>query len=351
MRARLLLVCAGTFAGLLLAEATLRLLGVGPPGAPRRVIYAGQSKEWCCGPELVLGGVHRFEPGSSFSHCYSGGGGGDFDTQGCVTYRINGQGYRGADFEREKPADAYRIVILGDSFTFGEGTPESQIYPTLLGTALRARRVDGRRIEVINLGVPGDDIRDALVTYRNFARRLKPDWVVLQWNTNDFPSSAVRRDHLRLIGARYRELFASVEALHWSRLLSFVYARIQMLRLSRELIATTKEDAEGGRESFAEIGRVRRLAVEDGAGFLVLAFPELIRFDAYPYAALLELLHEYCRSERIPLIDLLPALSAHRDRELWVHETDHHPNRLAHAIAAGELLEGIERLLPEGARE
>ncbi len=346
LRARVLLLVAGTCVGLLLAEAAVRLLGLGPPPAPRRVVHAGVSKEWCCGPRLEVGGVHRYEAGSSFSHCYSGVAGGDFDANGCVDYRINGHGYRGPDFRRQKPGDVYRVVLLGDSFTFGEGTPEPLIYPTLLGDVLRGRGAGGRRIEVVNLGIPGNDLRESRLTYQGFGRRLDPDLVVFQWNTNDFPAPNVQEDHLRLIGARYREIYGRAEALRWSHLLSFAYVRLAMGQLSRELIATTREEALTGRYRFDEIGRMHRIAERDGAGFVVLAFPELIRFDDYPYAAILELLREYCRSEGIALIDLLPALSAHPDHELWVHETDHHPNRIAHAIAARELAQGLDALLP-----
>jgi lysophospholipase L1-like esterase len=338
VRGKLLLLVAGTLAGLLLAELSVRLLGLGPPAAPRRVVYRGESREWCCGPEVVLGGVHRFEPNASFAHCYG--------EDGCVTYHINAEGYRGPDFRVEKPADVYRVVILGDSFTFGEGTPDALVYPALLEEALRERRAGGRRVEVLNLGMPGDDVGDALSIYRGYARRLAPDVVVLQWNTNDFPSLRVKRDHVQLIGTRYREVFANAEALRWSRLLSFGYTRLRRWQLSRELVAATRSEVETSKEPFAAIGRLRHHAVQGGARFVVLAFPELIRFDAYPYAALLELLAEYCARQGIALIDLLPALSAHRDRELWVHETDHHPNPLAHAIAARELAKGLEALLP-----
>ncbi|MEN8160204.1 MAG: hypothetical protein ABFS41_09050, partial [Myxococcota bacterium] len=84
MRAKLLLLCVGTAAALLLAEGVVRLLGFGPPPAPRRVVYDGQEKEWCCGPRFQVDGVHRYETGRSFSHCYSGSVGGDFDADGCV---------------------------------------------------------------------------------------------------------------------------------------------------------------------------------------------------------------------------------------------------------------------------
>jgi lysophospholipase L1-like esterase len=244
------------------------------------------------------------------------------------------------DFAGEKPSDVFRIVILGDSFTFGEGTPEHLTYPALLGRELASVRVDGRRIEVINLGIPAEDTSSELGTYFRFARHLNPDWVILQWNTNDFPSSEVQEDHLRLIGARYRELFSGTEG-SWSHLLRFVRTRARMWQISRDLIATTIRDVEAETSSFEHIARMRQAVEEDRAGFTVAAFPELIRFDGYPYAAILHLLREFCRSRQIPFVDILPGLSVHRDRDLWVHETDHHPNPIAHAIAAQALLEGL----------
>jgi hypothetical protein len=70
----------------------------------------------------------------------------------------------------------------------------------------------------------------------------------------------------------------------------------------------------------------------------VLIFPELIRFDDYPYGELIDQVRVYCEARRIEVVDLLPLLSAHRDRDLWVHESDHHPNPAAHELAARALL-------------
>jgi hypothetical protein len=335
---KILLVCGGLLVGFLIAEGVARAFGLGVMPSPRRVIYAGKSEEWCCGPEVMVGNVHRFEPNTTFEHCYSGRKRDYFDERGCVTYQLNRWGYRTDDFAIEKPNDVYRVVILGDSFTFGEGTPAPLVYPALLNAALRERRVDGRRIEIINLGVPDEDGESELATYQEFARSLSPDWVILQWNTNDVPLSTVQRDHLRLIGRQYRELFSAGNPYSWSRVLSMLYFSKRSQAISRDVIATTKQEAEKGRSSFAAIGRIRQAVEADHADFTVLAFPELIRLDDYPYATIVDLLQDYCRMVDIPLVNLLPALSAHRDRELWVHETDHHPNRIAHAIAAKELV-------------
>ncbi len=332
-----MLATGGALAALLMSEAAVRILGVGAIPSPRRVVIDGHSREWCCGPEVMAGNVHRFIPGSSFKHCYDGGAVSDLDADGCVTYRINSQGYRGAEFGTPKPAGAYRIVILGDSFTFGEGTPEQLTYPRVLQDAWRSRPIDGRRVEVINLGVPNEDSGTELTTYRDFARGLSPDWLIVQWNTNDVPISAVQKDHVRLIGRQYRDLYADADRYKWSRLLVILYERWRAAAISNELMTTTRADAEGARASLEDLGRIAELARADGSRFTVLAFPELIRFDAYPYAAILTLLEEFCRARTIELVNLLPALSTHRDRDLWVHPTDHHPNRVAHALAAREL--------------
>jgi lysophospholipase L1-like esterase len=337
----LALACGGALAALLVAEVMLRLLGIGEIAYPRRVVYAGQSREWCCGPEVMVGQTHRFQPGERFQHCYSSARP-YFDASGCVTYRINQWGYRGADFARAKPPGVYRIVLLGDSFTFGEGTPDASIYSAVLDAALRERQIDGRHVEIVNLGMPAEDSGTELVTYREFARTLAPDRVVVQWHTNDFPSTAVQKDHLRLIGMQYREMFSSAADYRWSRLLSALYLRSRMPAISRDLVATTRAELDAGRASFDDIGRLRQLTATDGAAFTLLIFPEIIRFTDYPYAAIVEALRAYCVTEGIAVVDLLPALRKHRDADLWVHDTDHHPNPVAHAIAAEELLKTLK---------
>ena len=335
------LAAAGILAALTVAEIMARLLGLGDVPSPRRIVYGGQSREWCCGPEVMSGGTHRYQPGATFQHCYSSARP-YFDAQGCVTYHINEWGYRGGGFTRATPPGVYRIVMLGDSFTFGEGTPDALIYSSLVAGALRDGRIDGRQAEVINLGMPAEDSGTELTTYREFARSLGPDRVVLQWHTNDFPSTGVQKDHVRLIGVRYRETFANAADYRWSRLLSALYVRARMRAISRDLIATTRAELDEGRASFDDIGRLRQLVTADGAAFTVLIFPELVRFGDYPYAAIVDALRAYCEQERIPVVDLLPALATHRDADLWVHETDHHPNPVAHAIAATELLKTLK---------
>jgi len=70
-------------------------------------------------------------------------------TGGSVTVRINSRGYRGPEYPWDTPA-GFRILALGDSFTFGFGVEEEATYPARLERALA-----GRHVEVINTGLAG----------------------------------------------------------------------------------------------------------------------------------------------------------------------------------------------------
>jgi hypothetical protein len=76
----------------------------------------------------------------------------------------------------------------------------------------------------------------------------------------------------------------------------------------------------------------------------LVMFPELYRLKGgYPFLEIHALVKESCRRLGIPFLDLLDTSRGHDPESLWVHPSDHHPNEIAHALAA----EGIERFLQE----
>lgn len=78
-----------------------------------------------------------------------------------------------------------RVVVLGDSLTYGDGEPDrARVYPRLLEDALRAR-VAPRSLEVLSLAVPGywTGQERRLLEARGLS--LDPDLVLLQFCLND----------------------------------------------------------------------------------------------------------------------------------------------------------------------
>lgn len=102
-----------------------------------------------------------------------------------VPVRINSLGFRDTrDYTLAKPAGTFRIIVLGDSVTFGHGTLNETTYPYLLEQRLKEWRPDVAW-EVWNLGVPGYNTRDELAYLKEVGQRYAPDLVIVGFYPND----------------------------------------------------------------------------------------------------------------------------------------------------------------------
>lgn len=102
-----------------------------------------------------------------------------------VPVKINALGFRDPrEYAIEKPPGTFRIIVLGDSVTFGHGSLYEATYPYLLEQRLRAWR-PGVRWEVWNLGVPGFSTRDELTYLHMIGDRYAPDLVIVGFYVND----------------------------------------------------------------------------------------------------------------------------------------------------------------------
>jgi hypothetical protein len=99
---------------------------------------------------------------------------GEFDTR----ININSLGYRGKDFNAAK-GDARRVLVIGDSFTFGWGVNDEETYPSRLQDLLAAQ-APSTRIEVINAGFAACYSPDTYYLYlKTEGLALQPDLIVV----------------------------------------------------------------------------------------------------------------------------------------------------------------------------
>jgi hypothetical protein len=92
-------------------------------------------------------------------------------------FKCNARGFRTHEYARAKAPRTYRVLALGDSFTFASGVvPHERMWHTLVGDRLRTRR--GGPVEVINLGVNGVGPRFALRLFELEGASLAPDLVL-----------------------------------------------------------------------------------------------------------------------------------------------------------------------------
>ncbi len=99
----------------------------------------------------------------------------------------NSQGLREAKFIAEKHPGTFRIVVIGDSITFGQGVNEKETYPRVLEQQLREKS-GWKNCEVVNVSRRGAGPGEYLRYLRLAIRKLNPDLIVLGFYTlNDCP--------------------------------------------------------------------------------------------------------------------------------------------------------------------
>jgi lysophospholipase L1-like esterase len=103
----------------------------------------------------------------------------EFDVQ----VDTNSLGLRGPEVTVPKPADRYRVLVLGDSFSFGWGVEFKDAWVTRLARELQTP--DGRSVEVVDAGVPGWSPPQEFVFLEQRGLDLQPDLVLWQLCSND----------------------------------------------------------------------------------------------------------------------------------------------------------------------
>jgi hypothetical protein len=120
------------------------------------------------GPDRELGWVLR--PGIV----------GRVSTETPQVIHINSRGFRDDERSYEKPANTFRIAVLGNSWTEALQVPMDKTYTALLQQQLSQNHcVPGKRIEVLNFGVAGYSTAQELLLLQKKVWNYHPDLILL----------------------------------------------------------------------------------------------------------------------------------------------------------------------------
>lgn len=262
-----------------------------------------------------------------------------------VEYRINREGLRGPETTLEKPAGTARVAVLGDSIAFGYWVAESDAFPRQLEAMLAEVRGAGRRVEVLNLGVPGYNLDQEIERLRTKGLELSPDVVIVAFCLNDLEGifsyelglvqDRAERGHSAL-GRIREELLAHSLLFSWIEYrVSELQARREFVRAKNPLAGPLYEQAVSQQQA-ALAGRfavLEALLAARGIRGLVAVFPVLgTRFERYPYRDLHRAVVEAAEGAGLAAVDLLDCYSAYDFRDLRVDVV--HPSPLGHRVAA-----------------
>jgi len=147
--------------------------------------------------------------------------------------RINSLGFRDQEYALNKDKNTFRVVVLGDSTTFGLGVNSiAKTYHTLLEEKLNNDFDGTMNYEVINGGVTGYTSYQGLQVYKHKLSRFEPDVVLFYFGIND-PIRRFYLDDKQVLG---RSDFGS----HHSRLKNILGASSFFKAVMPKIISDTK---------------------------------------------------------------------------------------------------------------
>ena len=100
----------------------------------------------------------------------------------------NRYGFRGKEFDPQKPDGVFRIVAIGASTTYGVANSDENTYPAQLERMIRESGRDD--VEVLNAGVTGYTTTETFVNFYLRVLDLDPDMIIFYQARNDvFPQA------------------------------------------------------------------------------------------------------------------------------------------------------------------
>ena len=222
-----------------------------------------------------------------------------------------------------------KVLLLGDSFTEGQGVPEPQALPAVLPEALAAA---GLEAQVASLGISGVNIDEEAVLFELLGTGLAPDVVVQVWVLNDIylPVSGDVVDFI----TDHRAERPPTGWKSWDTVASLWTLRTVTAEMTRAYQQAYRPGQPGFDEGVDYLRILGARGEAAGARMVLVVFPLLTRLDDYPFVAAHQDLAEAARAAGYEVVDLLEVFAGMDERELWVHPADQHPNARALALAA-----------------
>jgi hypothetical protein len=273
------------------------------------------------------------------------------------------------------PARTVDVVAAGDSFTVGAGMTQPATWPAQLEMLLNRDRTAGLHVRVLNAGVAGYNVRQIRLFANELSSTLSPRVVLLglltsrYWRLRDpygyFHGVAVRQSdvpRIAVIGrtmvrpAIQTEPWRSVDAF-LLRYCRFCAALVELAaRASKATNVASSPAANRDDESvprrlsplLEEVGQMNDDVRAAGRRFVVLLINEQQpdgRFAAIE-RQYNDIVISFCGSRDIPVVDPLPALEHTAGQQpIYRQGSDEHWSAAAHAVAAQQAVETVERAL------
>lgn len=243
----------------------------------------------------------------------------------------------------KKRENTFRIMVLGDSMTYGQGVKESETYSNILQDHLQ-KEFD---IEILNLGVCGHGSEDILHELKKFTPTLIPDLIIYGICTNDFnPSQKMvkvtnqKKFHIPISFSTKKFL---IDKFRTAKLLKKMYAKLMLISgihvsYKKEIKTNFVQKKSRFEEDLIKMSQyVKSKKLPPIITMVLTPLPK------FPLDKLIKSAEEIAERAGMTLIPSKNYNQKYSNHNFAVSEWDGHPNVKAHQIFANNLYQHIRK--------
>lgn len=318
-----------------LLEAAVRMFGLAPALTDRR--------HWVADPLIP----YKYRPLSTEASPPERG-------ERAIEYRHNSLGFRDEEHERSKPPGVFRIVALGDSFTYGVGVDFEESYLVRLERMLNAR--PHTRVEIIKRGIPRYFPAAERLVLEHYGLAFEPDLVLVGVLPNDVIDTSLgvdavivdpsgflisrRAQRLGRVGVRlYRHS-------HIARILLFHGMQADPTFRTEDIWRDNGVYEKAWQAMESDLQQLAEMTKRSGARFAVLNIPQSkLWSEASTYTD--KRLARWTHQQGITFIPTVAALRAASGQTKLFWEVDGHCRAAGYEIIARALFDALADTVPQ----
>ena len=258
-----------------------------------------------------------------------------------VKVKINNMGFRDDYLQETKPADEYRILVIGSSMTMGWGVSFNSVYTTLLEKKLNLNT--DKKYNVINAGIGNYNASMVSIYLKMIATVVKPDKVIFHYYLNDVELISPKKANWMVKNSYFI-------ALIYSRILEAYFTKSVKYNSIGEYYYNLYDDSNKGWLSAQDAIRdIKKYCQNNNISFMIMIQPDLHDFSNGSYQAKChEKIRLFLEKEGIEYLDIFSAFRnklKNNPQELWVSKDDPHVNVAGHRIIYEALSEYLANSL------
>lgn len=240
-------------------------------------------------------------------------------------FETNSAGLRDQEYAIAKPANTFRVAVIGDSFTMPSGVTIDEAYHSILEQRFNQTGEDGRQYEFINLGVGGYFLRQYWAVIKHKAQPYTPDLIIIGFCSMNDHNKPPRELFTQPYPVQ-PETSAMLTLFTVASAQRLWYAEPQTIKDDLRQLEMNDEKLQYIAEYFLKIGKLSRATQIP----VVIAYLGMIPTDASAIEAL-------ARTHELYFVNVTLAFHGKKFQDYRLWSIDSHPNPKAHAVFANQI--------------